>query len=120
MCGKNQELWLPAGGDTEEKHEKSDSFCRRNLPGADRQPEKYSKQYERLPRRLPAGKFPVTGSNRLSGKSVQPWNFRKSGGRGGSAEKSRRGTVQAISAGAWRERSAEGRYLNPHKGMTLC
>ena len=47
MCGKNQELWLPAGGDTEGKHEKSDSFCRRNLPGTDRQPEKYGKQYER-------------------------------------------------------------------------
>ena len=75
--GKNQELWVPAGGDTKEKHEKSDSFCRRNLPGTNRQPEKYGKQYKRLPRRLPAGKFPVAGSDRLSGKSVQPWNLRK-------------------------------------------
>ncbi|MFQ8840013.1 MAG: hypothetical protein ACLR8P_02675 [Clostridium fessum] len=38
---------------------------------------KYGKQYKRLPRRLPAGKFPVAGSDRLSGKSVQPWNLRK-------------------------------------------
>lgn len=26
MCEKNQELWLPAGGDTEEKHEKAIHF----------------------------------------------------------------------------------------------
>ena len=38
---------MPAGGDTKEKHEKSDSFCRRNLPGTNRQPEKYGKQYKR-------------------------------------------------------------------------
>ena len=74
---KQTQRTATAGGDTEGKHEKSDSFCRRNLPGTDRQPEKYGKQYKWLQRRLPAGEFPVAGSDRLSGKSVQSWNLRK-------------------------------------------
>ena len=78
LCaGKTKSCGCLQAETRKKKHEKSDSFCRRNLPGTNRQPEKYGKQYKWLQRRLPAGEFPVAGSDRLSGKSVQSWNLRK-------------------------------------------
>ena len=61
LCAGKPRAWVPAGGDTKEKHEKKAIHFEAEPPGTNRQPEKYGKQYKRLPRRLPAGKFPVAG-----------------------------------------------------------